>query len=128
MANVISSIEDYLCDLCDSVFSDGIVCDKVYNPEQQENRAAFVTQALPSPDDQNGIGTYTAQILQNRTKRSECIQDAELFRKNFIKYGDDLQNELAIYISVQYITMPIKRIVGTSTTYTISVMLNITVK
>lgn len=128
--NVIESIEDYLCDKCDELFSgDDIVCDKVYNPEQPVNRAAFVTQVLTERADQSGVGEYRAQIIENRSKRSECIADAETIRKNFTKYGDRLQNGLAIYVSLQYITTPTnKMVVDTSTIYYISANLNITVK
>ena len=129
MANVVNIIEDYLCDKCDELFtSDGIVCDKVFNPEEPENRAAFITQVLSAQSDQNGIGDYSAQILEHRIKRSECIADVEKIRKNFNICGDKLQNGLAIYISIVYITMPNKTVVGTQTIYWLSANLKITVK
>ena len=130
MVSVIDLIENYLCDKCDALFSeDGIVCDKVYNPEQTDNRAAFVTQVLTPLTDQNGVGEYRAQILENRSKRSQCIADAETIRKNFTKYGDILSNGLAIYIQLQYITTPTNKIVvDTSTVYALSANLKITVK
>lgn len=127
---MIDIIENYLCDKCDEMFaSDGIPCDKVYNPDQIDNRAAFITQMLTPITDQNGVGEYMAQILENRTKRSQCISDADTIRKNFTKYGDTLPNGLAIYVQLQYITTPIsKTVVGTSTIYTLSANLKITVK
>ena len=129
MANAVNIIEDYLCDKCDELFaSDGIVCDKVFNPEEAVNRAAFITQVLSASSDQSGVGEYTAQILENRLKRYECTEDVEKIRKNFIIYGDKLANGLAIYISVGYIMMPIKVVVGTQNAYTISANLNIKVK
>lgn len=129
MANVVNIIEDYLCDKCDEIFaSDGIACDKVFNPEDPENRAAFITQVLAAQSDQNGVGDYSAQILEQRIKRSECTADVEKIRKNFIIYGDRLPNGLAIYISIEYITMPNKIVVGTQNAYWLSANLKITVK
>ena len=129
MSNVVHIIEDYLCDKCDEVFaSDGIVCDKVFNPEEPVNRAAFITKVLSAQSDQNGIGDYSAQILEHRIKRSECTADVEKIRKNFTIYGDKLQNGLAIYISIEYITMPNKTVVGTQNVYWLSANLKITVK
>jgi ATP-dependent protease ClpP protease subunit len=127
---VIELIENYLCDQCDALFEgDGLVCDKVYNPEQTANRAAFVTQVLTPSTDQSGVGQYMAQIIENRTKRSECIVDSDIIRRNFIKYGGRLQNGLAIYVQLQYITTPTtKMVVDTSTVYFISAILKITVK
>ena len=127
--DTVELIEDYLCDKCDKIFTgDSIVCDKVYNPEEIVNRASFITSVLSATTDQNGIGEYRAQIIENREKRSQCTHDVELIRKNFTEYGDTLANGLAIYVSLQYITMPIKIVVGTSSAYTVSANLNITVK
>lgn len=129
MANLVNIIEDYLCDKCDEIFvSDGVVCDKVFNPEEAVNRAAFITQVLSAQSDQNGVGLYSAQIIEQRIKRSECTADVENIRKNFTKYGDRLPNGLAIYISIEYITMPNKTVVGTQTVYWLSANLSITVK
>jgi hypothetical protein len=127
--DVIDLIEDYLCDKCDEIFNgDSIACDKVYNPEEAITRSAYVTSVKSNTTDQFGVGEYAAQIIENREKRSQCTHDVELIRKNFTKYGDVLANGLAIYITIQYITMPIKIVVGTSNVYTISANLNITVK
>lgn len=129
MSNVVNIIEDYLCDKCDEIFaSDSIVCDKVFNPEEPENRAAFIAQVLPTRSDQNAIGDYAAQILEHRIKRSECTADVEKIRKNFNICGDKLQNGLAIYVSIEYITMPNKIVVGTQNVYWLSANLKITVK
>lgn len=129
MSNVVDIIEDYLCDKCDEIFaSDGIICDKVFNPEEPINRAAFITQVPADITDQNGVGEYSAQILEHRLKRSECTADVEKIRKNFTIYGDKLQNGLAIYISIKYITMPRKLVVGTQNAYCMSANLKITVK
>lgn len=129
MSNVVDVIEDYMCDKCDEIFaSDGIICDKVFNPEEPINRAAFITQVLTDISDQNGVGEYSAQILEHRLKRSECTADVEKIRKNFTIYGDKLQNGLSIYISIKYITMPRKLVVGTQNAYWMSATLKITVK
>lgn len=129
MSNVVDVIEDYLCDKCDEIFaSDGIICDKVFNPEEPINRAAFITQISADITDQNSVGEYSAQILEHRLKRSECTADVEKIRKNFTIYGDKLQNGLAIYISIKYITMPRKLVVGTQNAYWMSANLKITVK
>lgn len=124
----IETIENFLCDLSDSVFNDGIICDKIYNPEQKENRAAFINQVLAFESDQNGITKCTAQMLENREKRSQCIRDINLIRENFIKIGHKLQDGLAIYVELQYITAPIKIMVDTQVAYTISANFNVTVK
>lgn len=124
----IETIENFLCDLSDSVFSDGIVCDKIYNPEQRENRSAFVNQVLPMQSDQNGITRCTAQLLENREKRSQCVHDVNLIRENFTKIGYKLHDGLAIYIELQYITMPIKIMVDTQVAYTISANFNVKIK
>lgn len=124
----IETIENFLCDLSDSVFNDGIICDKIYNPEQRENRSAFVNQVLSMESDQNGITKCVAQLLENREKRSQCVQDVNLIREKFTKIGYKLQDGLAIYIELQYITMPIKIMVDTQVAYTISANFNITVK
>lgn len=126
--NVVELIEDYLCDKCDELFADEIVCDKLYNPEVAVNRAAFVTSVRDTVTDQDSVGEYTAQIIENRSKRSEGAADVELLRKNFTKYGDTLPNGLAIYVRLQYITMPTKIVVGTEYAYSVSANLNITVK
>jgi hypothetical protein len=81
----IETIENFLCDLSDSVFSDGIVCDKIYNQEQRENRAAFVNGVTPPQSDQYGIVKCTAQLLENREKRSQCVQDINKIREKFTK-------------------------------------------
>jgi hypothetical protein len=129
MTNIIDTIEDYLCDKCDELFAaDGLVCDKVFNPEQQANRAAFVNQVLTPLSDQSGVGVYKAQILENRLKRSECTQDVEILRTKLTKYGDKLPNGLAIYISLEYIMMPIKITVGTTNVFTVSANFNIKVR
>lgn len=123
--NYIKIIEDYLCDLCDISFTDGIVCDKVFNPEEPVNRAAFITQQGNSETDQDGIRTYTAQILENRKTRSECIIDMGIIDKHFRKYRKKLDNGLVINISVSYIISPIRIIVGTQQAYNLSANLEI---
>jgi hypothetical protein len=123
--NYIKIIEDYLCDLCDLAFNDGIVCDKVFNPEEPVNRAAFITQQGNSETDQDGIRTYTAQILENRKTRSECIIDMGIIDKHFRKYRKKLDNGLVINISVSYIISPIRIIVGTQQAYNLSANLEI---
>lgn len=121
----IKLIEDYLCDLCDLTFNDGIVCDKVFNPEEPVNRAAFITQQGNSETDQDGIRTYTAQILENRNTRSECIIDMDIIDKHFRKYHKKLDNGLVITMSVSYIISPIRVIVGTQQAYNLSANLEI---
>ena len=123
--NYIKIIEDYLCDLCDLVFNDGIVCDKVFNPEEPVNRAAFITQQGNYETDQDGIRTYTAQILENRKTRSECIIDMGIIDKHFRKYRKKLDNGLVINMSVNYIISPIRVIVGTQHAYNLSANLEI---
>lgn len=125
MSNDIKIIEDYLCDLCDIAFNDGIVCDKVFNPEEPVNRAAFITKQGNSETDQDGIHTYTAQILENRKTRSECIVDMEIIDKHFRKYRKKLDNGLVINMSVSYIISPIRVIVGTQQAYNLSANLEI---
>lgn len=125
MSNAIKIIEDYLCDLCDSSFNDGIVCDKVFNPEEPANRAAFITQQGNSSTDQDGIRIYTAQILENRKTRSECITDMDIINSTFRKYGKKLPNGLVIYMTTSYIMSPTKMIVGTQTAYFLSANLEI---
>ena len=125
MSNSVKIIEDYLCDLCDASFNDGIVCDKVFNPEEPANRAAFIIQQGNSETDQAGIRTYTAQILENRKTRSECIIDMGIIDKHFRKYRKKLDNGLVINMSVNYIISPIRVIVGTQPAYTLSANLEI---
>jgi hypothetical protein len=110
------------------VFSDGIVCDKIYNQEQRENRAAFVNGVTPPQSDQYGIVKCTAQLLENREKRSQCVHDMDIIRENFTKYGHKLQEGLAIYTSIQYITSPIRTVVGTQDVYTLSAVINIKIR
>lgn len=126
--NITETLENFLCDLSDSVFNDGIVCDKIYNPEQEVNRAAFITATQTPEGDQDGLIRFSAQLLENRKKRSECIKDSELIRKNFKKTGHKLENGLVIYLDVQYITSPIKTIVDTQSIYTISANFNVKIK
>lgn len=123
----IKSVEDYLCETCDALFNDGIVCDKVYNPEERMNRAANVIQVRYGDDDQSGaIVRMEARVIENCDKRSKGVQDAELLRK-LAKNGVKLPNGLVIYINVQYINMPQKIIVDTLTTYILSAQLAITI-
>lgn len=126
--NIIEAVENFLCDTCDTIFNDGILCDKIYNAEQPVNRAAFVLQALPPETDQHGVTCCTAQIIENREKRSQCVQDMDIIRENFTKYGHKLQEGLAIYTSIQYITSPIRTVVGTQDVYTLSAVINIKVR
>lgn len=125
---MISEIENYLCDLCDTIFNDGIVCDKAYNIEQRVNRAANVLGVYRAAGDQGAVHRVSAKITENRETRSQCVTDVDKIRQNIRKIGVTIQNGLVIYIDVQYITMPIKIVVGTQTAYTISATLNITVK
>lgn len=125
MSSAIKIIEDYLCDLCDAAFGDGIICDKVFNPEEPVNRAVCITQQLESGTDQDGIRYYTAQILENRKTRSECINDMDIISNTFRKCGKKLDNGLVIYISVSYIMSPTKMIVGTQKAYFLSANLEI---
>lgn len=126
--NIIESVENFLCDTCDEAFKDGILCDKIYNAEQSVNRAAFVLQVLNPVTDQDGVTSCTAQIIENREKRSQCVQDMEIIRENFTKYGYKLQDGLVIYSSIQYITSPLRTVVGTQDVYTISAVINIKVR
>lgn len=128
MNSNVKLIEDYLCDLCDAVFNDGIVCDKMYNPEQLVNRSAYVTDIQSQESDQHGLVKCNARIVENRKGRPECIIDVQKITENFNKKGDPLGNGLAIYIEVEYITMPIKIMVNTQTAYTVSANLRITAK
>ena len=123
--NYIKLIEDYLCDLCDAKFNDGLICDKVYNLEQPENRAAFINQQVDTETDQDGIRVYVAQILENRKTRTECINDMFIIDKYFRNYGKKLDNGLVIYVSVNYIMSPTKIVVGTQTIYSLSASLEI---
>ena len=124
----IETIENFLCDLSDTVFNDGIVCDKIYNPEQRETRSVFVNQVLSFGSDQNGIFRCTAQLLENREKRSQCVSDVNIVKENFTKIGYKLPDGLAIYIELQYITMPMKIMVDTQVAYSLSANFNIIVK
>lgn len=125
--NYVEVIENYLCDVCDAVFNDGIVCDKIFNPESPVNRSAYVTQQTGYETDQDGIRTFSAQILENRSTRSDCIRDMAIIDANFRKYGKKLDNGLVIRISIQYIMSPIQIIVGTQTAYNLSALLNISI-
>lgn len=128
MNSNVKLIEDYLCDLCDTVFNDGIVCDKMYNPEQLVNRSAYVTDIQSQESDQHGLVKCNARIVENRKSRPECVNDVQKITENFNKKGDPLGNGLAIYTEVEYITMPIKIMVNTQTAYTVSANLRITAK
>lgn len=121
-------IEDYLCNLCDTVFNDGITCDKIYNPEQRVNRAAYVDNATASGADQNAITICRAKIVENRETRAQCITDIQKVRENFVKYGSSLGNGFAIFMDIDYITMPIKIMAGTQTAFTFTANLKITAK
>ena len=125
--NYIEIIENYLCDLCDESFNDGIICDKIFNPEETVTRSAYVIQQIDTLTDQDGIRRYTAQVVENRKTRSECIRDMGIIDGNFRKYGKKLDNGLVIRISIQYIMSPIKTIVGTQTVYNLSAMLNVSI-
>ena len=126
MINYVEVVEDYLCELCDEVFNDGIVCDKVFNPEERVNRAASVLQVYaPSADQPTAIHTMSARVVENRERRAQCITDMELSKK-LVKSRVKLENGLEIYINIQYINAPIRTIVGTQNTYTLSVYLTIT--
>lgn len=128
MNSNVKLIEDYLCDLCDTVFNDGIVCDKVYNPEQPVNRSAYVTDIQSQESDQHGLIKCNARIVENRKSRPECVTDVQKITENFNKNGDPLGNGLAIYVEIEYITIPIKIMVNTQTAYTVSANLRITAK
>ena len=123
--NYIEVIENYLCDLCDEAFADGIVCDKIFNPEEQVTRSAYVVQQLDTLTDQDGIRKYIAQISENRKARSECIHDMSIIDSNFRKYSKKLDNGLVISVAVRYIIAPIKVVVGTQTAYNLSANLEI---
>lgn len=125
--NYVKIVEDYLCELCDDVFNDGIVCDKVFNPEDAVNRSAAVIQQINTHTDQDGMRRYSAQILENRKARSECIRDMEIIDENFRKYGKKLDNGLVIHISIQYIMSPTKTVIGTQNAYNLSAMLNVSI-
>lgn len=125
--NYVEIIENYLCDVCDAVFDDGIVCDKIFNPEDSATRSAYVTQQLESLTDQDGIRIFSARIVENRKTRSECIRDMGIIDDNFRKYSKKLDNGLVIRISIQYIMSPIQTIIGTQTAYNLSAMLNVSI-
>ena len=74
----IKAIEDYLCNLCDSVFNDSITCDKLYNPEQRINRAAYVDNTPATIADQNDV-TIAMQRLSKIEKHAPSA--SRIFRK-----------------------------------------------
>lgn len=126
MANNVEIVEDYLCDLCDTLFNDGIICDKIFNPEEKVNRAANVVQIYGAASDQgDAIYRMDARVVENREKRSQCIKDIEILQK-LTKNGVKLASGLAIYINIQYITSPDRTIVDGQSVYTISAYLNVT--
>ena len=124
----IKAIEDYLCNLCDSVFNDSITCDKLYNPEQRSNRAAYVDNTTATIADQNDVTVCHAKVVENRETRAQCISDIQKVRENFVKYGSSLGNGFAIFMDIDYITMPIKIMAGTQTAFTFTANLKITAK
>ena len=124
----IKTIEDYLCNLCDSVFNDSITCDKSYSPEKRVNRAAYVDSANPNLADQNAVTICRAKVVENRETRAQCITDIQKVRENFVKYGSSLGNGFAIFMDIDYITMPIKIVAGTQTAFTFTANLKITAK
>lgn len=124
----IKYVEDYLCNLCDAVFNDGISCDKVFNPEQLVNRSAYVTDIQSQDTDQYAIIKCNATIVENRKTRTECVADIEKIIKNFNKNGESISDGLVIYMEIAYITMPIKIMVNTIAAYTISANLKIVIK
>lgn len=128
MNSNVKLIEDYLCNLCDLVFNDGIICDKMYNPEQLVNRSAYITDIQSIDGDQHALVKCNARIAENRKNRPECVTDTQKIIENFNKSGASLGNGLAIYIEIEYITMPIKIIVNTQTAFTVSANLKITAK
>lgn len=128
MNSNIKLIEDYICDLCDEIFADGIVCDKIYNPEQLVNRSACITDIQSQETDQYAVIKCNVNISENRKTRAECIVDTQKIVKNFNKSGVSIGDGLAIYMEIEYITMPIRILVNTVTVYTISANIKVTAK
>ena len=128
MNSDVKLIEDYICNLCDEVFNDGIVCDKLYNPEQLVNRSACITDIHTQDTDQYAVIECNVNISENRKTRAECIADTQKIVKNFNKSGVSIGDGLAIYMEIEYITMPIRILVNTVTAYTISANIKVTAK
>ena len=79
MNSNIKLIEDYICDLCDEIFADGIVCDKIYNPEQLVNRSACITDIQSQETDQYAVIKCNVNISEN------LILALSLYRSYLIK-------------------------------------------
>lgn len=119
-------IENDLCDIVDALFSDGIETTTELDVNKANARAAFIDRNDTSLDDQSGITRRKAKIQVIRDSRSKALDDSDKLESCFPTYSKKFDSSLALSISRNYITSPIKMVVGSQTAYSISVDLTIT--
>jgi hypothetical protein len=116
--NTYKIVEDALCGIINSIFSDSVSCQKEFEPDKVACRAICIAAVRDALTDQNGLRTTTVVYKEMCAKRSDAISNASKFETymNSI-HGKTLQSGLDIHLELQYITMPIKTMVGSKVSY-----------
>lgn len=122
----IREIESDLCDIVDALFDDGILTITELDVNKQNTRAAYVDRNNNSLDDQSSINIRKAKVQVIRDTRTKALEDSDKLEGCFPTYAKKFDSSLALTISRNYITSPIKMVVGSQTAYSISVDLTIT--
>lgn len=119
-------VETVLMDIVDSIFNDGIETVAELDVNLRDTRAAYLDNSRGDIPDQGGIISRKAKVQVIRRTRTLALADSDKLEDCFPSYAKKFDNSLALTISRNYITSPIKMVVGSQTAYSISVDLTIT--
>lgn len=119
-------VETALMAIVDGTFNDGIETTVELDVNLRDARAAYLDNNRGDIPDQGGIVSRKAKVQVIRNTRTLALQDADKLEDRFPSYAKKFDGSLALTISRNYITSPIKMVVGSQTAYSISVDLTIT--
>ena len=124
--NRVKEVEDFLCDFLTALFSDSVACKKEFDGSLSESRACSITDIAPSVDDQGVLRRYHAVYKEITKTRLASIEHINRIQAAFPIFNRTTTNGLAISIELNYITAPIKIMVGTTKSYRLSANLRVT--
>ncbi len=120
-------IEDYLCDMVDTVYHDNILCDKDFIPSVPNCRAITVTSIKKGTDDLSHIEIYDVTLKAVRSKRSQAVIDFNIGNEMLPFYGKKVNDLLAISANLTYSIPPTRIMIDNKNVYVFSVNFKVTI-
>lgn len=120
-------VEDFVCDMVDSICSDGIVCTKELDQNTINSRSACLESGLSQVDDHSLIWKGRVSIRGIIQSRSGAVDMIDKIRAAMPISNKNTTTGIAIYVVWGYSMSPYKVIVGKLPAYLVSISVEITI-